>query len=82
MKYILNNTTAYKKVARLIRSYGYNPNSLAKVLGCSRPTAKAKLDDPERFTIKDLVLLNNYGKVPFSEVGDALLDWTRLYPKD
>ena len=45
---------------------------LAKVLGCTRPTAMRKIRDPGRLTVEDLRKINRTGHVPIEDIRAAL----------
>lgn len=57
---------------RLLKSHDLNATKLAKVLGCTYPTAKAKLDDPTRFTFKDVLAIQNKGHIHKEEILGAI----------
>ena len=64
--------TRFIEFTRLIRGYGFNSVSLSKILNCSPPTAKKKLDNPSLFTLGDISNLNLTGKIPIEEIRDAI----------
>ena len=61
------------RMTRLIRGYGYDGVSLAKVLGCSPPTARRKLLEPQYLTVGDLDKLRRSGHIPLEEIKEALV---------
>ena len=48
---LLKKDLSFPALVRVIKGYGYNSVSLAKVLGCSQPTAMKKLQTPSLFTL-------------------------------
>ena len=68
---------AFAPLRRLLKGYdlGEGPQ-LAKVLGCSSPTAKARVDDPSRLTLGELRDICVRGGVPADEIRAAIrLGW-------
>lgn len=62
----------FEEFIRLLKGYDLNATRLAKVLGCSFPTAKAKLDDPTRFTFKDVLAIHRKGHISKDEIIGAI----------
>ena len=63
----------FARMNRLLKGYDFNGPSLAKVLGCSVPTALAKINDPGRLTLRDLDAIRRYGHIPLEEIKEALI---------
>ncbi len=63
----------FERVKRLIVGYGLNSPALAEVLGCSVPTARARLNRPELFTLGELELVCRKGHVPMDEIRAAIM---------
>ena len=62
----------FEEFVMLLKGHDLNATQLAKVLGCSFPTAKAKLDDPERFTFGDILKIQNKGHIGKEELKGAI----------
>lgn len=60
------------KMRRLLLGYGFNGPKLAKVIGCSDPTARRRLDDPSELTLGDIMKINRTGHVPMEELRAAI----------
>ena len=64
----------YAKMQRLLRGYGLNAPALAKVLGCSEPTARGLLNSrTAKLTLQDLDRINRFGHVPMEEIREAII---------
>lgn len=63
----------FAKIGRLCKSYDINAPKLAAILGCSRPTAKKKLDDPTCLTIGDLDKINRRGGIAWEEIRESIV---------
>lgn len=60
-------------LTRLLNTYGFHHGEpLAKVLGCSIPTALKRIKDPKLLTIGELELINKRGHVPIEEIREAI----------
>lgn len=64
---------SFARMSRLLKGYDFDGPALAKVLGCSAPTALSKIRDPGRLTLKDLDAIRRHGHVPLEEIKDALV---------
>lgn len=74
MPYTKPLTTApFARMTRLLKGYNMNGVTLGKVLGCSAPTARGKIDNPERLTLGDLDKLRRVGHIPLEEIKEALV---------
>lgn len=73
MPYLKRPDPPYMKMARLLKGYGFNGPKLADVLGCSAPTARARLDAPELLTLADLDRINRFGHIPIEEIREAIV---------
>lgn len=62
----------FESMARLLKGYGLNAPELAKVLGVSAPTAREKLKDPGRLTLRDLAKINSYGHISIEVIREAI----------
>lgn len=58
----------------MLKGHDLNATRLAKVLGCSYPTAKAKLDDPTKFTFKDVLAIHYKGHID-KETLKGAIEW-------
>lgn len=63
----------FVRVKRLLLGYGLNGPALAKVLGCTPKTARARLERPETFTLSELAKVSTTGHVPIDEIRDAII---------
>lgn len=72
MPYVKKTDPPFVKMTRLLRGYGFTGPSLARVLNVSHPTAKLRLDEPERLTLGDLDRLNRFGHIPIEELREAV----------
>lgn len=62
----------FVEVSRLIKGYGFNQTSFATLLGCSRATAKKKLENPKLLTLDELDTLRRFGHVPADEIRGSI----------
>lgn len=65
-------TTPFIELSRLLKGYDLNAPALATVLGCSANTARTKLANPERFSLKELQLISRKGHIPATELMSAI----------
>lgn len=72
MPYKKRTPEQFKEFIRLLKGYDLNATKLSKVLGCTYPTAKAKLDDPLRFTFKDVVAIHRKGHISKEELEETI----------
>lgn len=72
MPYIKPKEIPHEKMRRLIIGYDLTPVKLAYILDCSAPTAREKLNNPERFTLGDLKKINQKGHIPLEEIREGL----------
>lgn len=63
----------YSQTRRLLLGYELTAAPLAKVLGCSVPTARKKLNSPGQLTADDWEKINTKGHVPLEEIREAFL---------
>lgn len=63
----------FSRMTRLLKGYDMNGATLGKVLGCSPPTARAKINNPERLTLGDLDKLRRVGHIPLEEIREAIV---------
>ena len=66
----------YKKdttdpITRVIRSY-LTTTDVARLLNVSRPTALAKIRDPDRMTVGELRTLNKFGHIPKNKLKEVI----------
>ena len=69
----------YKKVRqnqielhRLLKAYELNATILSRILNCSFPTAKKKLDDPGKLTVDELMLISSKGHIAIDLIRGAI----------
>jgi len=72
MPYVKRIEIPYAAVGRLLKGYGINAEKLAGILECSVPTARARLNDPQRFSLAELGKVSRKGHVPIEEIRDAI----------
>ena len=58
---------------RLLLGYQLTAPRLATVLGCSQPTARARLENPGTLTIEELDKIRRIGHVPIEEIRERML---------
>ena len=66
------STKPFESVEMLLNSYKINAPALAKILGVSVPTARDKLENPQKIQLKDIGLISRYGHVPIEELRKAI----------
>ena len=57
---------------RLLKAYEIDATKLSKMLGCSFPTAKKKLDDPGKLTVDELMVISSKGHVAIDLIRGAI----------
>lgn len=62
----------FESITRLLKGYDLQASRLSKVLGCSVPTARAKLAEPSKLTLKDLSMISRYGHVHWDEIRENI----------
>ena len=60
------------EMERLLKGYDLTPPKLASVLGVSVPTAREKLNNPHKLTLKDLRRIHRFHHIPIQEIRDAI----------
>lgn len=63
----------YGKSKMLLRAYDLTPTRLAKVLGCTYPTAKKKIDNPGYITTDEWGKIHRRHHVPIEEIREVFL---------
>ena len=63
----------FDSVGRLLKGYGANAASVARVLHCAPTTAKKKLTEPKYMTIENLLQLSVAYGIPFAEIRDSIV---------
>lgn len=56
----------------LLRGYDLNGKSLGKILNCSHPTAKRKIDNPQLLTLGDLERIGKKTNISIEEIRGAI----------
>lgn len=64
----------HEKVERLLNSYKINAPALARALGCAVSTARIKLNEPERITLKDLTNIHKNCHISWEQIREAIGD--------
>ena len=72
MPYIKKISPPFWKVRELLLGKELRAKELSGVLGCAYNTAKAKIDNPEKFTLGDLLKISRNGHVPMDEIREAI----------
>lgn len=62
----------YDPMRRLLRGYGIDSPHLARALGCCEETARMRLKDPARLTLRELRDVCVRLGVPADEIRDAI----------
>ena len=57
---------------RLLKAYDLNATKLSRILDCSFPTAKKKLDDPGKLTVDELMLISSKGHIAIDLIRGAI----------
>ena len=73
MPYV-KSTKPHEKMERLLNSYKINAPKLAQALGISVPTAREKLQHPEKLNLGDLTNVHKYCHIEWSEIRNAIGD--------
>ena len=55
-------------MTRLLQSYHLNGESLSRVLRCSPPTARKKIEDPGRLTMDELAQIHRKVGIPVEDI--------------
>lgn len=72
MPYVKKAEVRNAAFSRLITGYGLNAPKLAKVLGCSVPTARKKLTGESDYSFTDFHRINRFGHIPIEELREAI----------
>ena len=72
MPYIRPKQPAFAKVGRLMKGYGLTGRKVAEIIGCAGATGVKKLEDPELFTLGDLMRINKAAHIPADEIREAI----------
>lgn len=62
----------FSKMHRLLKGYELDGPKLAAILGVSPPTAKTRLDNPEKLTLDDLDKISRRGHIPMEELRECI----------
>jgi len=62
----------FSKMTRLLLGYGLNGVKLSNVIGCSPPTGKKKLDNPQLLTLAELDAIHRKAHIPIEEIREAI----------
>lgn len=57
---------------RLLMAYGLNATALSRILGCTFPTAKKKLENPGLLTVNELMLIHSKGHIDMETLRGAI----------
>lgn len=57
---------------RLLKAYELNATALARILNCSFPTAKKKLDNPGKLTVDELMVVSSKGHISIDLIRGAI----------
>ena len=60
------------ELQRLLKAYGMNATALSRLLKCSFPTAKKKLDKPGKLTVDELMEISTKGHVAIDLIRGAI----------
>lgn len=70
MPYI-KKKTEFDKVTKLIRGYA-TPPKIAEMIGCSAPTARKKLNNPQEFTLGEIRTICLRAHIPVEDMRGAM----------
>ena len=70
--YKKNPAKPFESMERLLNSYKINAPALAKILGVSVPTARDKLENPQKIQLKDIALISRFGHITMDELRGAI----------
>lgn len=65
-------TKQFIEMEWLLKGRGLNAPALAKVLGCGETAARQKLNEPWRFTLKDLEAIHRVGHITDEDLKGAI----------
>lgn len=65
-------TKQFIEMEWLLKGRGLNAPALAKVLGCGETSARQKLNEPWRFTLKDLEAIHRVGRIGWEYILSAI----------
>lgn len=63
----------YAGMKRLLLGYGVTASKLSRILDCSFPKAKSRIDNPGKLTVEELDMIRRYGHVPIEEIREKML---------
>lgn len=72
MPYVKLGSPKFEKMRRLLLGYGLNGPALARVIECSDPTARKRLDDPGLLTLADIEKINRKGHISMEDIRNAI----------
>ena len=72
MPYLKPKKVPFISVRRLLLSYRLNARRLSMMLGCSWSTAQRKMENPELWTLKELMTICSMAHIPVDEMREAI----------
>lgn len=72
MPYLKPDPIPFISMRRLLLGYEINGSTLATILDVEVSTARRRLRNPETLTLRELALINKYGRVPAEEIREAI----------
>lgn len=73
MPYVRQPEVPFARVRRLLLGYELDTARLAGILGCSLPTARSRLANPQQLTLGELERISRLGHVPMAEIKEAII---------
>lgn len=67
----LSQKVPFAKLSRLLKGYDLCGKDIAEMLGCSAPTGRNRLDNPENFTLGELYTICRKSGIPAEEIREA-----------
>jgi len=61
----------FEEIRFLLRGR-FSIDELSVLMGCSKPTARIRLNNPETFTLDELARISRNGDVPWDEIKEAM----------
>lgn len=72
MPYLKPKEVPCQSMKEFLMGKGFTPAKLAAVWGCSIPTARDKLQNPEKITLRNVLDLAKYGHLHIDDLRKAI----------
>ena len=63
----------FEKSGKLLKAYEINQTKLMEILGCSRPTARDRIENPGNLTGNEWLAISKKAHIPVEEIRLAFL---------